>query len=286
MKLGTEQHKQLFCHSFINSYLDYEPEKLNWSDLDPTHLERLRGIPFWKEALETERKAGVMVSAFAQTISDPLIKQAIALQGREEARHGRLIKHLIARYEIQLEEPPTPVINHNKIESVFTKFGFGECLDSFFAFGMFDVARQAKYLPETFFTIFDPILDEEARHIVFFVNWVTYLQIQRGKGTPPLRGLHALWHYGAALGELFQMFDSGASEEENEEKALTLTGAANFMDDLTPEMFLATCLEANQRRMSKFEPELLQPQLMPRLSQIAYNCLRLLPKKLQTLKSA
>lgn len=286
MKLGTEEHKQLFCQSFINSYIEYEPEKLAWPDLDGLHLERLRSIPFWKEALETERKAGVMVSAFAETISDPLIKDVIALQGREEARHGRLIEFLINRYEIQLEEPPTPVINHNKIESAFTNFGFGECLDSFFAFGMFDVARQAKYLPEGFFTIFDPILDEEARHIVFFVNWVTYLQIQRGQGLAPQRGLHALWHYGAALAELFQMFGGGGGSEKNEEKAFTLTGAANFMDDLTAEMFFSTCLDANQRRMSRFEPELLQPLLMPRISQIAYNFLKLLPKKPQALKSA
>ncbi len=60
MKLGSEQHKELFCRSFIESHLDYEPEQLPWPELDSVALERLRGIPFWKEALITEREAGLM----------------------------------------------------------------------------------------------------------------------------------------------------------------------------------------------------------------------------------
>ena len=82
MKLGSEQHKELFCRSFIEGHLKYEPEQLPWPELDGLALERLQTIPFWKEALYTERKAGMMVSAFAKTISDPAIQDAIALQGR------------------------------------------------------------------------------------------------------------------------------------------------------------------------------------------------------------
>lgn len=52
------------------------------------------------------------------------------------------------------------------IEQNFSHFGFEECLDSFFAFGLFRVAREASVFPEQIFTIFDPILDEEARHLV------------------------------------------------------------------------------------------------------------------------
>ena len=54
IKLGTTEHKQLFCRSFIDSYLDYKPATLPWPNLDPVSLERLRSIPFWGEALLTE----------------------------------------------------------------------------------------------------------------------------------------------------------------------------------------------------------------------------------------
>jgi hypothetical protein len=134
MKIGSKEHKQLFCQSFMTSYLEYEPEKLPWSDLDDADLERLRGITFWEEALITEREAGMMVSAFAETVSDPTIRAAIALQGKEEARHARLLEFLIDHYNIQISERPVPKLPQN-IEQALIDFGFGECLDSFFASG-------------------------------------------------------------------------------------------------------------------------------------------------------
>lgn len=270
MKLGSKEHKELFCRRFIDSHLQYEPETLPWPDLDGVALERLRGIPFWLEALKTERNAGNMVSAFAETIDDPMIKDAIALQGREETRHARLIEYLIKRYNIDLEEPaPIPVPKN--IETAFIDFGFCECLDSYFAFGMFDVARQAQYLPEAFFTIFDPILHEEARHIVFFINWFTYHQINQGLGWSGFRAVNTLWHYKRALQDLMSII-------KGEGQGFTITGANSFMDNLTPELFFSTCVQENARRMSVFDPQLLQPELLPKISNFALGVLRLLPK--------
>jgi hypothetical protein len=277
MKLGSAEHKELFCRTFLDTHLDYEPEKLPWPDLDDESLSRLQGIPFWTEALITEKDAGVMVSNFAETIDDPLIKEAIALQGREEERHGRLIEYLVKYYDIEVKPLPETKIDDN-IENEFITFGFTECLDSFFAFGMFGIARQAKFLPEPFFTIFDPILDEEARHIVFFVNWVTYLQIHQGKGWLPLRAVHSLTSYLKAVRSQIKAF-SGSDEPENQggNSSFTVSEVGHFMEDLTPKLFFATCLEENKQRMKVFNQELLQPMLMPRISNIAYRTLKLFP---------
>jgi hypothetical protein len=174
MKIGSEVHKELFCRSFMESYQEYEPEQLPWPQLDSVTLDRLKAIPFWEKAFDTERGAGVLVSAYAEMVDDPVLKEAIALQGREEGRHARLIKTLIDRYGIEIRERPRIELSDN-IEEAFMDFGFAECLDSFFAFGLFGIAREAGFFPEQFFTIFDPILDEEARHIVFFVNWYQLL---------------------------------------------------------------------------------------------------------------
>jgi len=274
MKIGSEDHKELFCCQFRETHLEYEPEQLSWPQLDSVTHDRLRGIPFWEKALDTEREAGVLVSAYAQLIDDPVLQEAIALQGTEESRHARLIKTLIDRYDIEITERPVIELPRN-IEQAFTDFGFEECLDSFFAFGLFGIAREAGFFPEQFFTIFDPILDEEARHIVFFVNWFTYLQIHRGQGFLGLRTTKTLWHYGRALRNLIKAFGdanpSGAG--------FTATGASAFTIDLTPEKFLTACLQENQRRMSKFDSRLLQPQLMPRIASIALQTLQLLPRR-------
>lgn len=281
MKIGSEAHKELFCRSFMESYREYEPEKLPWPQLDSFSLERLRAIPFWEEALNTEREAGAMVSAYAATVSDPLVREAIALQGIEEARHARLIEFLINHYDIKISERPVPSVPSN-IETAFIDFGFGECIDSFFAFGLFGIARQASYFPESLFAMFEPILDEEARHIVFFVNWVTYLQMQQGRKAGAFRAVHALWHYGRALHHLIKAFGSSA---DGSGEGFTATSASTFVDDLTPEMFFSTCLQENTRRMSVFDDQLLQPQLMPTLATIALRSLRVLPRRQPSAKA-
>ncbi|MEH1940032.1 MAG: hypothetical protein V7L01_07430 [Nostoc sp.] len=78
MKLGSVEHKELFCRSFTESYREYEPEYLPCPDLDDTALTSLRSIPLRKK-VDTERQAGVIVSRYAATVSTPLLQTAIAL---------------------------------------------------------------------------------------------------------------------------------------------------------------------------------------------------------------
>jgi len=282
MKIGSVEHKELFCLSFRESYRDYVPEQLPWPELDDKALATLRGIPFWEKALDIEAEAGAMVSGYAAIVKDPTIQAWIALQGREEYRHSRLIKTLIDRYSVEISPRPAVQLPKN-IEPAFTVFGFEECLDSFFAFGLFAIAREADIFPEQMFQIFDPILDEEARHIVFFVNWFTYVQIERGQGLPILRAMKTLWYYGKALSNLIGAF--GDSDPSG--KGFTATGAGIFTDDLTLEKLLTVCLQENHQRMSKYDPQLLQPLFLPRLTGLILRIVKLLPKrKIQTAAGA
>ncbi len=282
MKLGSVEHKELFCRSFMESYREYEPENLPWPDLDDTALSFLRSIPFWEKALDTERQVGAIVSGYAEKVSDPLLQTAIALQGTEELRHARLLQTLIDRYGIEIPERQ-PIQVPQNIEPVFTRFGFEECLDTFFAYGLFAIAREANVFPESIFTIFDPIIDEETRHIVFFVNWFTYTQISRGQGFIPLRSIKTLWHYGKALSNLIAVFGNADSSRTG----FAATGTDIFTKDLTITKFLSICLSENQRRMSKYDPRLLQPQLLPRLASVALRTFELIPKrKLETVERA
>ena len=266
MKIGSEAHKQLFCRFFLDNHREYEPENLPWPDLDDIALQRLQSIPFWLEALTTEQKAGAMINAYAEKITDPLVREAIALQGREESRHASLIRFLLKHYNIEIVEPslaPLPA----KIKPAFIQFGFNECVDSFLAFGIFKLARLSNFFPEALFTIFDTVLDEEASHIVFFINWFAYLQASQGQESKILRSGLSFWYYGKAVKHLMAIAGSTSSQEQN--KDFTFVGADTFIDNLTPQSFLNACLEENTRRMSRFDDRLLRPQLLNAIAKIA-----------------
>src|SRR5438270_9413622 len=127
MRVGTPEHRELFCGSFIDTHVAFRPEELPWPELDGVHLRRLRAFPFWSYARSIEQRAGRMVSAYAQTLDDPRIREAVALQGREETRHGVLMSHVVERYGI--DAPPLKIGDPPAQREDFCIFGFGECTD-------------------------------------------------------------------------------------------------------------------------------------------------------------
>jgi hypothetical protein len=46
LTIGSQTHKDLFCHEFINTHTPYEVAALSWPTLDAASLERLRMLPF------------------------------------------------------------------------------------------------------------------------------------------------------------------------------------------------------------------------------------------------
>jgi hypothetical protein len=272
MKIGSAAHKAHFCRQFVDSHLVWQPETLPWPELDEAALERLRTIPFWGEVLHTERRAGAIVGAFAATLDDPLVKEAVALQGLEETRHAALLREMIRRYGIDAAEQPLEPIASDVV-TAFADFGYGECLDSFLGFGVFKIARQSGFLPEAMFEIFEALMYEETRHIVFFVNWMAWREVQRGRGFGWMRAATALWYYGRALRRLLGTVRQG--QRANDGRDFSATQASVFLDGFTFRRFVEDCYAENARRMADFDADLLRPEFLPRLSGAALASLRL-----------
>jgi hypothetical protein len=272
MKIGSEEHKRRFCDAFIASHNPYDPEWLPWPELDDAAIKRLRAIPFWSEVLYTERRAGAIVDAYGATIEDHLVRRAVMLQGFEEARHARLLQLMIQRYGIAAEEsPPAPL--RSSLYQEFADFGYGECLDAFLGFGVFKIARRAAYLPEPMFAIFDTLLHEENRHIVFFVNWMAWEQTRRGHGVGWPRSIVAACYYLRAIGRLVGTVRRGRIA--NGGRDFSATQASVFIEGFSFRELAEECCAEHRRRMQEFDRDLLQPHFLPRFAAVALASMRL-----------
>ena len=272
IEIGSDGHKQRFCREFVASHRRYRPENLSWPELDAAARERLCAIPFWSEVLFTERRAGTIVDAFATTIADPVVREAVALQGFEEARHADFLRLMIRRYGIAAEERSLEPPGRDPYRA-FVDFGYGECIDSFLGFGVFAIARRSGFLPDPMFELFDTLLREETRHIVFFINWMAWQQAARGRGAPWLRGATAVGYYSRAMGRLLATVWRG--RRANDGRDFSATQASVFLDGFTFRGLVEECRAEHARRMKGFDPDLLQPHFLPRLADIALAALRM-----------
>lgn len=270
MQAGSETHKELFCGYLIATHRGWEPERLPWPELDDAALARLRALPFWGEALGTERETAGKICAYAETVRDPVLREAIALQGREEERHARLLEVMMDRYAIRAE-PRSLARLPDDLERAFGDVGYGECLDSFFAFGLFEIARRSGAFPESLLSVIEPIVDEEARHIVFFSNWEASRQADRPPAARIARAARAIRYYARAVRRRLGAVRSARGA------GFTASGARAVAGGLTARAFLETCLRENARRLAPCDPRLLRPRLVPVLVQAALRGLAVIP---------
>jgi hypothetical protein len=280
IRIGSEEHKALFCRVFVETHDPFKPEEIAWPELDAESLARLKSLPVWDEAARTEAATAVRVQALGDVEPDPVLAEAISLQGFEEGRHAEVIRRLIARYGIEVRTHPEAAVPKNPTWA-FLKTGYGECLDSFFAFGLFKLGSDSRIFPPAIVAVFETIMQEEARHILFIVNWAAYLRARRPLPLRPVFDVRRAWNIVAQafdrLKGAMQMAGGGPKKEENHggQAGFTLASHSTF-GDFSLRSFLETCLSENERRFAPYDARLLRPQLVP---PVVRAITRFLPRK-------
>ena len=273
LKIGSTEHKELFCRVFIETHDPFKPAEIRWPDLDDESLRRLKAMPIWNEATRTEAGTAVKVQSLGDTEEDPVLAKAISLQGYEEGRHAEVLRLLTRHYGIDVAPFSPPEVPKDPTLA-FLRTGYGECLDSFFAFGLFRLGERAEFFPKAFISIFETIMQEEARHILFIVNWAAYLRARRPVLLRPGFDLWRGWNIAAqALDRLkgaLQMAGGDGKKEKKDDASgrdpaqvgFTLKAHSVF-GDFSLRSFLETCLEENEKRLAPYDPRLLRPTLVP-----------------------
>jgi hypothetical protein len=273
MKIGSEAHKRMFCHMLLETHNPYKPAVIDWPPLPQDALKRLTSLPIWDIAVQTEGRASIRVSTYAAQLDDPLLHEAIQMDAAEEARHKHVLSRLVAAYGIQLApEPDYPAPRDPEWAWMFT--GYSECIDSFFAFGLFRSAQQSGYFPAELIETFEPVIQEEARHILFFINWVAWYRRTMPWWRRPWHALRvgAIWvklvwdRIAIAKG----IDADGVAHDSN----FLPANSGTIGKALSGRQLLELCLAENEQRMAGYDARLIRPALVPTLARLALRFMR------------
>jgi hypothetical protein len=271
LRRGSEAHKALFCRTLLDTHNPYKPAVIDWPQLESDARARLVSLPIWDVAVQTEGRARLNVASYAALIHDPLLREAVELNAFEEGRHKRVLANLVAAYGIALSpEPEYPAPRDP--EWAFMLTGYSECIDSFFAFGLFESARRSGFFPPELVNTFEPVMQEEARHILFFVNWAAWHRRTMPLWRRPWFELKVLGIWAVLVWERMRLArDVGHGVQDNN---FTLSGAKSVSADISATELIGLCLAENERRMNIYDERLLRPAAVPALARLARRLMR------------
>ncbi|MGO9512535.1 MAG: ferritin-like domain-containing protein [Steroidobacteraceae bacterium] len=274
IRFGSDEHKSLFCHTLLDTFDPYKPKVIDWPKLDAETRDRLVSLPIWDIAVQTEGRAGLHVATYAATAADPLLRKAMDLNAFEEGRHKHVLANLVTAYGIALAPEPQYLVPRDP-EWAFMVTGYSECIDSFFAFGLFESAKRSGFFPEALVDTFEPVIREEARHILFFVNWAAWHRRTMPFWRRPFFELKVLAVWLFLIWERIGIArDMGNGVQDNN---FTMTGAQSLGSDINLAELIDLCLAENSRRMSPYDRRLLRPFAVPALARLARRFMR--PKR-------
>jgi hypothetical protein len=282
LRPGTDAHKHAVARMFRETFNPYKPSIIDWPKLGSEERERLVNLPIWDIAVQTEGKARIRMLAYAHSLSDPDWCEAIELNGWEEGRHKTVLSNLVQAYGITLEPEPD-YLPPRRTEWAYLVTGFSECIDSFFAFGLFAVAKRSGFFPPELVDTFEPVMQEECRHILLFANWLAWQRRTMPWWRRPAFELRvwAVWAFlgweriGLARGMDDGGKDDGGKAGKPQDNNFTVTGSKAVSDvDISAPELMELCLSENDRRFAGYDPRLLRPTTMPSLVRLARRFMR------------
>jgi len=261
VRLGSAEHLVLFSRMLLDTHDPYRPSLIDWPELEPEVRHKIVSLPIWDMAVQTEGRTGLFVKTFAETVRDPLLKSAVEMDAFEERRHKLVLADRVRAYGIQLQ--PEPEYKKPKdAEWAFMRSGYSECIDSFFGFGLFRLAKDTGFFPAELIDTFEPVMREEGRHILFFVNWAAWWRRNMPWWRRPYFEAKVVLVWLFLIWERIDMAKGMGDNSKAKENNFTLNGSQQLGVEVTLPELAAICLAENERRLAAYDPRLIRPRLV------------------------
>ncbi len=273
LRIGSAAHLRMFSRMLLDTHNPYKPAVIEWPTLAPDVLARVTGLPIWDIAVQTEGRASIRVKTFAEGVRDPVLRAALDLDAAEEMRHKVVLSKLVEAYGIKLAPEPAYPPPRNP-EWAWLVTGYSECIDSFFAFGLFETARRSGFFPAELVETFEPVIQEETRHIIFFANWIAWYRCNLSVRRRIFFRLKeaAVWAF--LVWERIGIARGLDAEGDMQDANFAMQGSGSVGVELSPGELIDLCLEENERRMAGYDHRLLRPTIVPRLARLARGFLK------------
>jgi hypothetical protein len=268
LRIGSPSHLQETCRMFRETFNPYRPAVIRWPRLSTEMLRRLTSLPIWNIAVHTEGRARLRFASYAATLKTPEVRDAVMLNAWEENRHKEVLAKLVRVYGITLGPEPAYRVPRDP-EWMYLVTGYSECIDSFFAFGLFELARRSGFFPAELVETFEPVIQEECRHILLLANLVAW----KRASLPWWRRIAfegrvmAAWVYIAwerlvlARGLKSNGMGTGQGSNFTATSAQAVTPGEIGIRDL-----MALCLLENDRRFAGYDVRLVRPGAVPAMA--------------------
>ncbi len=271
LRLGSPVHQREVCKMFRETFNPYRPAVIDWPKLGPDMLQRVTSLPIWDIAVHTEGRARLRFASYAATLERSDVRDVVMLNAWEEHRHKEVLGKLVKAYGIALGPEPAYHVPRDP-EWMYIVTGYCECIDSFFAFGLFELARRSGFFPPELVETFEPVMQEECRHILLFANLVAW---QRAS-LPWWRRvvfearIAAAWFYIAyerlVLARSMKANGMGTGQDSN----FTMSSAQAVTPvEIGVRDLMMLCLQENDRRFSGYDARFVRPTTVPALAKIA-----------------
>ena len=262
VRLGSAEHLVLFSRMLLDTHDPYRPALIDWPKLEPDVRDKIVSLPIWDMAVQTEGRTGLFVQTFAETVRDPLLKSAVEMDAFEERRHKAVLADMVRAYGIALQ--PEPEYKKPKdAEWAFMRSGYSECIDSFFGFGLFRLAKDTGFFPPELIDTFEPVMREEGRHILFFVNWVAWWRRNMPWWRRPYFEAKVVLVWLFLIFERIDMAKGMGENSKAQQNNFTLKGSKELGVEVTFPKLAAICLAENERRLAAYDVRLIRPRFVP-----------------------
>jgi hypothetical protein len=191
----------------------------------------------------------------------------------EERRHKLVLAKMVEAYGIKLD--PEPVYRRPKDpEWAFMVTGYSECIDSFFGFGLFEIARSSGFFPLELVDTFEPVMREEGRHILFFVNWAAWWRRNMPWWRRPWFELKVIAVWLFLIAERIGIAGDMEKSEKANDNNFTLNGSKELGVEISFPDLARICLAENDRRLAAYDARLIRPRFVPGMIRLALRFMK------------